>query len=196
MQTRGIFPVAGLEVRQQGGRPRIFGSFPYNEWAVLADTGTVRKETIEPGAFAYTLDDPKQEVSLLFGHSFDKPLARRLGGSLVLKDTEDFLTFVATLPEGLERASHIADALIMPGAGLIRGISPGFRVPPKSAVPDAEKLIPEPGNPSVMIRSLSALVLYELSLVTRPVYEASTAELRAKDRITLTQKTARRFLLP
>ena len=85
---------------------------------------------------------------------------------------------------------------LIDGAGLIRGISPGFRVPPKSAVPDAEKLIPEPGNPSVMIRSLSALVLNELSLVTRPAYEASTAELRAKDRITLTQKTARRFLLP
>ena len=54
-----------------------------------------------------------------------------------------------------------------------------------------------PGNKEgVMIRSLSALVLYELSLVTRPAYEASMAERRAKNRFTLTLKTARRFLLP
>jgi len=46
-------------------------------------------------------------------------------------------------------------------------------------LPDAETLVPEPGNPGVMIRKLSALVLYELSLVTRPAYEASEAELRA-----------------
>ena len=146
METRAVYEVSNLEVRQQGGRPKIFGSFPYNTWAVLADTGTVRKETIEPGAFSYTLDDPDQEVNLLFGHSFDKPLASRLGGSLVLRDTEDFLTFIATIPPGAEHASHVTDALAMLGAGLIRGISPGFRVPPKDVVPGAEKLIAEPGK--------------------------------------------------
>ena len=196
METRGIWPVAGLEVRQQGGRPRIFGSFPYNALAVLADRGTVRKESIEPGAFSFTLDDPDAEINLLFGHNFDKPLASRLGGSLVLKDTEDFLTFIATIPEGAERATHITDALVMLGSGLIKGISPGFRVPPASAVPDAERLVPEPGNKEgVMIRMLKSLVLYELSLVTRPAYEASMAELRAKP-MTVQKPPFKRWLMP
>lgn len=196
METRAVYDVSNLEVRQLGGRPRIFGAFPYNALAVLADRGTVRKESIKPGAFDYTLDDETQEVSLLFGHSFDKPLASRLGGSLVLKDTEDFLTFIATIPEGAERATHVTDALVMLGTGLIRGISPGFRVPPTSAVPSAERLVPEPGSKDgVMIRMLSSLVLYELSLVTRPAYEASLAELRVKP--TAPQKSyVRRFLLP
>lgn len=196
METRTTWEVADLEVRQQKGRPRIFGRFPYNTWAVLSDRGAVRKESIEPGAFSYDLENPLSEISLLFGHSFDKPLASRLGGSLTFEDSEEFLSFVAEIPEGAERASHVVDALAMLGAGLIRGISPGFRVPPKDVVPHAESLVPEPGNPGVFIRTLKALRLFELSLVTRPAYEASTAELRALNRLYVTHSTAKRFLLP
>lgn len=181
LETRLIFPTEGLEVRQQGGLPTITGKFPYKSLAVLSDRGAVRKESIEPGAFSFTLDDPERDVHLLVGHSFDKPLASRKAGSLTLKDTEDFLEFVAQIPEGAERASHVTDALAMLGAGLIQGVSPGFRVPPKDVVPDAERLVPEPGNPSVFIRKLFQLMLFELSLVTRPAYEQSRAELRALD---------------
>lgn len=179
MESRTIWAAQSLEVRQLGGRPTIVGRFPYKALAVIADRGTVRKETIMPGAFDFTLKDPEREVNLLFGHNFDKPLASKKAGSLEFKDTENFLEFVATIPEGAERASHVTDALAMLGAGLIKGVSPGFRVPPKDVVPDAERLVPEPGNPGVMIRQLGALLLYELSLVTRPAYEQSQAELRA-----------------
>ena len=196
METRATWEVADLEVRQQKGRPRIFGRFPCNTWAVLSDRGAIRKESILPGAFSYTLENPLEEISLLFGHSFDKPLASRLGGSLTLRDTEEFLEFIAEIPEGAERASHVVDALAMLGAGLIRGISPGFRVPPKDVVPNAESLVPEPGNPSVFIRMLKALRLFELSLVTRPAYEASQAELRAMNSRHISHATAKRFLLP
>lgn len=181
MEKRAIWAASDLVVRQLGGRPVIAGRFPYNALAVLADRGTVRKETILPGAFDFTLKDPDREVNLLMGHSFDKPLASRKAGSLELKDTEAFLEFIATIPEGAERATHVTDALAMLGAGLVKGVSPGFRVPPKDVVPGAATLKPEPGNPGVMIRRLSALLLYELSLVTRPAYEASEAELRAWD---------------
>jgi len=195
MESRTIWAAQSLEVRQLGGRPTIVGRFPYNAWAVLADRGTVRKEEIEPGAFDFTLSDPNAEVNLLVGHSFDRPIASRRAGSLVFNDTEDFLEFVATIPEGAERASHIVDILAMLGAGLIKGVSPGFRVPPKDVVPDAERLEPEPGNPGVMIRKLAKLVLYELSLVTRPAYEASEAELRAMNTHAL--KTSHpRIILP
>ncbi|MCD9146731.1 HK97 family phage prohead protease [Pseudophaeobacter flagellatus] len=182
MESRATWVAQSLEVRQQGGRPTIVGRFPYQALAVIADRGTIRKERIMPGAFDFTLQDDTREVNLLVGHSFDKPLASKKAGSLEFNDTEEFLEFSAIIPEGAERASHVTDALAMLGAGLIKGVSPGFRVPPKDVVPDAEKLVPEPGNPGVMIRQLGALLLYELSLVTRPAYEASEAELRAMDR--------------
>lgn len=53
-------------------------------------------------------------------------------------------------------------------------------MPPKNVVPEAEKLIPGPGNPGVRIRVLAQLLLYELSFVTRPAYETSRAELRSR----------------
>lgn len=179
MEQRAIWPAAGLEVRREGKRPRIMGRFPYGSLAVLADRGKVRKERIMPGAFEFTLSDPDAEVNLLYGHSFDRPLASRQAGSLVLKDTEEALTFEAAIEPDLEDVTHVRDALAMLGAGLVTGISPGFRVPPKETVPENERLDPEPGNESVFIRTLLALVLYELSLVTRPAYRDSQAELRA-----------------
>jgi HK97 family phage prohead protease len=179
METRTIWAAEALEVRRKGGRPKIFGRFPYKALAVMADRGKVRKERIMPGAFAFTLMDETREINLLFGHSFDRPLASRKAGSLILTDTDDALEFVAEIAPELEEVTHVRDALSMVGAGLVTGVSPGFRVPPRDVVPDAETLVPEPGNPGVFIRSLSSLVLYELSLVTRPAYEASEAELRA-----------------
>lgn len=179
---RMIWDADGLEVRQLNKRPVIAGRFPYNSLAVLSDRGTVRKETIMPGAFDFTLGDPSREVNLLFGHSFDRPLASRSSGTLELKDTERFLEFVATIPEGADRASHVVDALALIGSGLATGISPGFRVPPSDVVPGAEKLVPEEGNPRVKIRQLWALLLFELSIVTRPAYQDSEAELRAMGR--------------
>ena len=180
METRAIWDAAGLEVRREGKAPEIRGRFPYGGLAVIADRGAVRKERVMPGAFAFTLDDPDLEVNLLFGHSFDKPLASRKAGSLVLADTDDALTFTARIDPDLQDVSHVRDALAMLAAGLVTGISPGFRVPPKETVPNNERLDPEPGNPGVFIRTLLALVLYELSLVTRPAYQASQAELRAQ----------------
>lgn len=194
MDFQPVYSLDGLEVRQQNNRPTIVGRFPYNALAVLADRGTVRKETIKPKAFDFAIKDPARDVHLLVGHSFDKPIASKLTGNLEFNDTEEFLEFIATIPEGAERASHITDLLIMLGSGLIKGVSPGFRVPPKDAVPNAESLVPEPGNPGVMIRVLAQLLLYELSFVTRPAYEASRAELRSLRN--LETRPTRRIILP
>lgn len=81
---RMVWEADGIEVRQLDKRPVIAGRFPYNSLAVLSDRGTVRKETIMPGAFSFTLGDPSREVNLLFGHSFDRPLDSRSSGTLEL----------------------------------------------------------------------------------------------------------------
>lgn len=180
METRAIWEGAGLEVRREkGGRPRIGGRFPYGALAVMADRGKVRKERILKGAFDFTLADDALDVNLLVGHSFDRPLASRSAGTLTFTDTDDALTFDASIDPGLEDVTHVRDALALLSSGLVRGISPGFRVPSAEAVPGAERLDPEPGNAGVFIRTILKLVLYELSLVTRPAYPTSEAELRA-----------------
>ena len=69
--------------------------------------------------------------------------------------------------------------------GLSTGLSPGFVVPPRTVVPDAERLLPEPGNPGVQIRQIDHAVLREFSVVTSAVYEDAFVELRAESNAVL-----------
>ena len=178
--TALIWPCADLEVREAGRT--LTGSFPYGKLATLAATGSVRKERFAARAFAYSVDGPgrDREVNLLAGHSFNAPLASRGAGTLKLRDSDAALTFEARLPPDDLRPSWMRDAILAVRAGLFAGLSPGFRVPPASAVPNAERLVPEPGNPEVSIREILQAVLLELSLVTRPAYQDSSLDLRSE----------------
>ena len=60
------------------------------------------------------------------------------------------------------------------------GISPGFRVAP---IEGAEILVPEPGNPGIMIREIREAVLFEISLVTRPAYPETTVSRREAETV-------------
>ena len=170
---------AGLEIRQIGGASVIAGSFPYNSPATISDRGSVRKELFAPRAFRFAIEtEPERRIDLLVGHDFGKPIANRQTGSLVLRDTESGVDFEATLPA--DPPSWVVDAERAIAGGLMLGISPGFRVPPQTAVPGAEELRPEPGNPTVQMRQINHAVLRELSLVTNDAYTDSTVELRAE----------------
>ena len=192
-----------LEVR--ANRRKLVGSFPYNREATVRDRGRVRKERFKSYAFGWQIrrfEELQKElagvvgkslgearrillerelaarnVDLLRGHNFDRPIASMLSGSLKVEDSRDALRFEADLPP--DPPSWIDDTMKAVEAGLIRGVSPGFRVPPASAVANAEELIDEPGNPAVQIRQVNQAVLYELSLVTRPAYIESEVDLRA-----------------
>ena len=118
---------------------------------------------------------------LLVDHSFGKPVASKLEGTLKFVSTEKALEFTAALPPASKQPSWVKDAVLSTRAGLTRGVSPGFIVPPANVVANAETLIPEPGNPGVLIRVLRHVVLFEMSLVTRPSYKDSMVELRAED---------------
>ena len=169
-----------IEVRRRSGRkPRLRGSFPYGKLATVRNRGRVRKERIASRAFAFAIEDAEREINLLFGHSFDAPLASRSAGSLVVADAAEAVTFEARLPVEADQPTWMRDAVRAVDAGLIGGISPGFIVPPKGVVPDAERFVPEPGNPDVSIREVRQAVLLELSLVTRPAYQETTVEARA-----------------
>ena len=179
IEQRAIFEVLDLELRQRGGGRVMSGRFPYRSRATVSDRGRVRKEEFRARAFGFAVEDETREIHLLAGHSYDRPLASKRRGTLKLKDGDDGLRFEADLPEEAEQPSWMTDTVRALNAGLIGGISPGFRVPPPSAVPGAEELIPEPGNPGVQIRVIRQAVLFELSLVTRPAYPATEVDLRA-----------------
>lgn len=176
-------PDGGLELRaERDGSHRLSGRFPYGKLATLSDggrRGRPRKETFASRAFSYNVAREDIDISLLVGHSFDKPLASRKAGTLELTDTDDALSFTAIITRAVAETSFARDALALIAAGLAVGLSPGFRIPPERAVPDAEKVEEEdPALGSALIRTITAALLYELSIVTRPAYSEAQVELR------------------
>lgn len=177
----------GLELRRSGdGSHRLRGTFPYGKPAVLSDggrTGRPRKEVIAPRAFAYRVEDPKEDIHLLVGHDFNMPLASKSTGTLSFRDTAAALIFEAIISPAVADTAHGRDALALIGAGLAVGISPGFRIPPERAVPKAEEIAeeedkPEEGMHKAIIRTILAALLYEFSIVTRPAYPEAQVEAR------------------
>lgn len=176
---------AALTLRAESDGSRVItGSFPYNSLATLSDGGRnggrPRKERFKPGAFSYRVDKPDEEIHLLFGHDFDKPLASKLAKTLLLKDTPSALTFEAIITPEIASISYVSDVLALIASGLAVGLSPGFRIPPQRAVPDAETVEDEdPSLGDAIIRTINAALLYELSIVTRPAYQDSEVEARS-----------------
>lgn len=184
----GGFDPAELEVRRRrNGSRRLRGRFPYRKKAVLSDGGRnggkPAKEQFAPGAFAYRLNRPEEDIHLLYGHDYGKPLASRATGTLKFDDTPEALHFEAEITPQIADTTHGRDALALIEAGLSVGISPGFRIPPPRAVPadqaeriEQEAYIPSRGMHGATIRTVLAALLYELSIVTSPAYKDATVE--------------------
>ena len=183
-----------LEVRRKSdGSFRVSGRFPYQKTTTLSDGGRnggrPRKEKFAPLAFSFRVEKPDEEIYLLSGHDWNRPLASKLTGGLQLKDARDALTFTATISPEVAETSHGRDAIALLSSGLSVGLSPGFRVPPPRAVPDAEEIEQEPddgtldenGDPrrGALIRNVKAALLYELSIVTRQQYAEASVEARS-----------------
>ena len=173
-----------LEIRQVGGARTINGTFPYNRLGVVADRGRVRKERIGSRAFSFAIrEEPTRKIDLLVGHDFGKPVASRQSGSLAIEDADDAVRFIATLPD--DPPSWVVDAEKAIRGGTMTGLSPGFHLPPRGVVPNAEELLPEPGNPGVQIRQINAAVLREFSVVTSATYDDAFIEMRAESNAVL-----------
>jgi HK97 family phage prohead protease len=178
-------PDGQLELRKRGsqGLLQLQGRFPYNSRAVLHSGGNgrrPRKEVFAPRAFRFAIEDEDRDIHFLVGHSVDRPLASRGAGTLSLTDTDEALIFVADISEDLQRAQYVQDFLRMLTAGLIGGISPGFRVAPPEAVENAETVEEEdPAQGNALIRTIFAAVLFELSAVTRPAYDQTQLDQRS-----------------
>ena len=179
------FAEGGLELRaRKGGGATISGRFPYGSTATLSDGGRnggrPRKERFKSGAFKYSVDTSDLDIHFLSGHDFGKALASRNSGSLILEDTADALIFEARLSAEVLETSHGKDFMAMMSAGLVGGISPGFRIPPPSAVKEPETVIEEdPSEGRALIREINQALLYEISAVTRPAYDQTQIDSRS-----------------
>ena len=173
-----IFEAGELEIRQSGRSRTLRGRFNYGSMATVRDRGRVRKERFEPRAFRFAIEDDSRQLDVLVGHDFGKPIASRKAGTLTIRDGDDAVEFEAELPD--DPPSWVIDAERAIAAGLMTGLSPGFTIPPASAVPDAERLEPEPGNPGVQVRVIREAVLREFSVVTAPAYPDAAVDLRAE----------------
>ena len=107
----GGLETGSLEVRRAAdGSQTLRGRFPYGQPAVLSDggrNGRPRKEIIAPRAFRYRIEDPKEDIHLLVGHSYDRPLASKSTGTLNLTDTDAALLFEAIITPALSQTSYV-----------------------------------------------------------------------------------------
>ena len=152
-----------LELRSDGGETRLTARFPYGRETEIA---AGRHEVIAPRAFRARIE-AGGDIHLLAGHDFNRPLASRSAGSLTLTDGDDALMIDARIDLSTSWARDFIEAN---RAGLIRGLSPGFRVSQ-----DGER-IERRGNG--ILRTIAAADLFELSAVTRPAYPDAQIEAR------------------
>ncbi|MCF6304467.1 MAG: HK97 family phage prohead protease [Rhodobacteraceae bacterium] len=167
----------GLEIRRSAdGATVLRGRFPYGVSTILWDggrSGQARKEVIAPRAFATRVAQQDQDIHFLAGHDFDKPLASRAAGSLTLTDSDEALIFEATISVEMRNVSYVRDFLGGLDAGLIKGVSPGFRIAPTD---QAESIRPDGSG---VLRTVNSAELFEVSAVTKPAYSDAQIEARA-----------------
>ena len=123
----------------------------------------------------------RANVHILAGHDFGRPLGDMKRGTARVIDSDDAIRFELDLPDEADTASYFEDVIREVRSKRAGGVSPGFRIPPSNVVPDAERLIPEPGNPAVSIREIHSAILYEMSIVSRPAYASTKLDLRSEE---------------
>ena len=199
-----------IEVRARGGGRTISASFPYNRTATVASGGRTRKERFNSYSLSWqvkefqklqeqmakvvqsTIDDAmkakrvealddaleKRNTFMLAGHDYNRAIGDMRSGSLTVEHKADAVNLRANIPAEGQAPSWVEDTVRGIQGGQVRGVSPGFQVP---AGKGAERLIPEPGNPGVLIREIDDAVAFEYSLVSRPAYGGTSVDSRAFD---------------
>lgn len=156
--------LGALELRSEGGATRLRATFPYGAATELAPG---RQEVIAARAFADRIE-AGEDIHLLAGHDFNRPLASRSAGSLRVTDGDDAVVIEAEIDGG---TTWSRDFLAAHASGLIRGLSPGFRV-----MPGGERIERRGAG---MLRTVTRAQLLEFSAVTRPAYPQAQIEARA-----------------
>lgn len=131
-------------------------------------------EQISPGAYTKTIDERDQ--GFLVNHDSTLVVSRRSAGTLALTQDERGLLTDSALDEEL---SYVRDLRVNLRNGNISGMSFGFSVPDGKDDWTVERMLTEDGlTVEVEVRTIREIKLYEVSAVTFPAYEETTAGLR------------------
>ena len=217
-----IYFDGSLEIRARGQGRVLSGRFPYNRTATVRSSGRARKERFASNSMSWqvrefqklqgeladvlksSVDQARKELLveqledalerrntfLLVGHDYNRTVGDMRSGTLKVTHTAQAVELEAELPADGDMPSWVRDAVLAVKAGQLRGISPGFQVGAKGG----ERLIPEPGNPGVMIREIQDAVVFEYSLVARPAYSGTDVDARAGDTLVLPNGKVRLWL--
>ena len=123
-------------------------------------------EYVAPGAFKRSLQS-RNEVKLLWNHDAGEPLASLRGGTMQLVEDERGLKVTAQLPQ-TSRGKDVAELLRLK---TIDSMSFGFNVIKDSWSRDGQT------------RTLESVRLFEVSIVSFPAYESTTAQVRSQQTI-------------
>jgi HK97 family phage prohead protease len=123
-------------------------------------------EYVAPGAFKRSLQS-RNEVKLLWNHDAGEPLASLRGGSMQLVEDERGLKVTASLPQ-TSRGRDVAELL---RTKVIDSMSFGFNV------------IKDTWSRDGQTRTLDSVRLFEVSIVSFPAYESTTAQVRSQPTI-------------
>lgn len=152
---RRSFVLGGIEVRADGGHPRLTGhAAVFNS---LSEPMYGFREQIAPGAFAESIG--KDDIRALWNHDTSHVLGRKAAGTLILTEDERGLA-VDIKPPPTQWAK---DLLISIKRGDVSQMSFGFQV-----LTDSWSLVD-----GAEVRTLEKVRLFEVSPVTFPAYTAT-----------------------
>lgn len=123
------------------------------------------REIIRPGAFARSLEE-SPDVFAFYQHDSSKVLGRTTAGTLSVSEDDHGLRFEITPPDGPTGR----DALEAVRRGDVTSMSFGFLV-------EQDRMLKQPDG--TVLRELLDIHLLEVSPVTFPAYQATSAEVRS-----------------
>lgn len=154
-----------LEVRKAGDTKKLVGhAAVFNREATIA--GFFR-EMIAPGAFTTAIKE--DDVRALFNHDPNFVLGRTASGTLTLSEDKEGLRYETTPPD----TQWARDLMVTVGRGDVNQSSFGF------SVVREEWTKPE-NRAELPLRTILEARLYDVSPVTFPAYEETTAEARSQ----------------
>ncbi len=169
MQQREVRALAApIEVRADSRTATGYAAV-YNS---IADIGGYFNEQIAPGAFDGTLGG---DVRALFNHDTAHVLGRTIAGTLRLASDDRGLAVEIDMPD----TAMARDLTVSMTRGDISGMSFGFNV--------TKQTWDESGP--VILRTIEAVELFEVSIVTFPAYDATDVAVRSLEQYKREQRT-------
>lgn len=167
MKTERRIVAVPLEARKDGDQPAKLVGYAavFNREAVIAG---LFRERIAPGAFTVAITD--DDVRALFNHDPNFVLGRNTAGTLTLKEDDTGLRYEVDPPD----TQWARDLMVSVQRGDVNQSSFGFQVVRE------EWKEPERNSKELPTRTILEARLYDVSPVTYPAYEETTAEARTK----------------